>query len=99
MTEVPKRLLVLGGGPVGIEMAQACMRLGSSRVALVEGMDHLLPREPKPLGDALGQALGAEGLELHLGQHTSAAPGHAGDPCRGSARGRRDTIQPLRSFS
>jgi pyruvate/2-oxoglutarate dehydrogenase complex dihydrolipoamide dehydrogenase (E3) component len=73
MTEVPKRLLVLGGGPVGVEMAQACMRLGSSSVVLVEGMDHLLPREPKPLGDALGKALGAEGLELHFGQHASAA--------------------------
>ncbi len=73
MTEVPKRLLVLGGGPVGTEMAQASMRLGCSSVALVEGMDHLLPREPKPLGDALGRALGAEGLELHLGQHASAA--------------------------
>ena len=73
MTEVPERLLVLGGGPVGTEMAQACMRLGSSSVALVEGMDHLLPREPKPLGDALGEALGAQGLELHLGQHASAA--------------------------
>jgi pyruvate/2-oxoglutarate dehydrogenase complex dihydrolipoamide dehydrogenase (E3) component len=73
MTEVPERLLVLGGGPVGVEMAQACMRLGSSSVALVEGMDQLLPREPKPLGEALGQALGAEGLELHFGQHASAA--------------------------
>jgi pyruvate/2-oxoglutarate dehydrogenase complex dihydrolipoamide dehydrogenase (E3) component len=73
MTEVPKRLLVLGGGPVGVEMAQACMRLGSSSVALVEGMDHLLPREPRSLGDALGKALGAEGLELHFGQHASAA--------------------------
>jgi pyruvate/2-oxoglutarate dehydrogenase complex dihydrolipoamide dehydrogenase (E3) component len=73
MTEVPKRLVVLGGGPVGAEMAQACMRLGSSSVALVEGMDHLLPREPKALGDALGQALSREGLELHFGQHASAA--------------------------
>ena len=73
MTEVPKRLLVLGGGPVGAEMGQACMRLGSSSVTLVEGMDHLLPREPKPLGDGLGEALAAEGIELHFGQHASAA--------------------------
>ena len=54
LTEVPRRLLVLGGGPVGVEMAQAVQRLGAS-VALVEGMDHVLPREPKPLGDALGR--------------------------------------------
>jgi pyruvate/2-oxoglutarate dehydrogenase complex dihydrolipoamide dehydrogenase (E3) component len=73
MTEVPERLLVLGGGPVGVEMGQACMRLGSSSVTLVEGMGHLLPREPKPLGEGLGRALSAEGLELHFGQHASAA--------------------------
>jgi pyruvate/2-oxoglutarate dehydrogenase complex dihydrolipoamide dehydrogenase (E3) component len=75
LKEVPERMLVLGGGPVGVEMAQAVMRLGGS-VALVEGMDHLLPREPKPLGDALGEALAAEGLELHFGQHASAARRH-----------------------
>ncbi|MGH2984421.1 MAG: dihydrolipoyl dehydrogenase family protein [Solirubrobacterales bacterium] len=71
LREVPERLLVLGGGPVGVEMAQAVFRMGAS-VALVEGMDHLLPREPKPLGDALGEALAAEGLELHFGRHASA---------------------------
>ena len=72
LREVPKRMLVLGAGPVGTEMAQAVFRLGAS-VAVVEGMDHLLPREPKPLGDALGEALAAEGIELHFGQHASAA--------------------------
>jgi dihydrolipoamide dehydrogenase len=65
MKEVPRRLVILGGGPVGVEMAQAVHRLGAS-VALVEGMDHLLPREPKPLGDALGVALAADGIELHF---------------------------------
>jgi pyruvate/2-oxoglutarate dehydrogenase complex dihydrolipoamide dehydrogenase (E3) component len=71
LREVPERLLVLGGGPVGTEMAQAVRRFGAS-VALVEGMDHVLPREPKPLGDALGNALRADGVELHFGQHASA---------------------------
>ena len=70
LTEVPRRLLVLGGGPVGVEMAQAVHRLGAS-VALVEGMDHVLPREPKPLGDALGDALAADGIELHFGEHAT----------------------------
>jgi pyruvate/2-oxoglutarate dehydrogenase complex dihydrolipoamide dehydrogenase (E3) component len=78
LTAVPERMLVLGGGPVGVEMAQAVFRMGAS-VALVEGMDHLLPREPKPLGDALGGALEAEGIELHLGQHASAARRDGGD--------------------
>jgi len=70
LTEVPRRLLVLGGGPVGVEMAQAVRRMGAS-VALVEGMDHVLPREPKPLGDALGIALAADGIELHFGEHAA----------------------------
>src|SRR4051794_30909200 len=72
MKEVPERLLVLGGGPVGAEMAQAVRRFGA-QVALVEGMGHLLPREPEPLGRALGEALAGEGIELHLGRHASAA--------------------------
>ena len=72
LREVPERMLVLGGGPVGVEMAQAVFRFGAS-VALVEGMEHLLPREPKPLGDALGEALAAEGIELHFGQHAKSA--------------------------
>jgi pyruvate/2-oxoglutarate dehydrogenase complex dihydrolipoamide dehydrogenase (E3) component len=72
MTEVPKRLIVLGAGPVGVEMAQAAARMGAS-VAMVEGMDHVLPREPKALGDALGEALAADGIELCFGQLASAA--------------------------
>jgi pyruvate/2-oxoglutarate dehydrogenase complex dihydrolipoamide dehydrogenase (E3) component len=70
LTDVPRRLLVLGGGPVGVEMAQAIARMGAS-VALVEGMEHVLPREPKPLGDALGGALAADGIELCFGEHAT----------------------------
>ena len=45
MKAVPRRLLVLGGGPVGVEMAQAVRRLGGE-VVLVEGAAHVLSREP-----------------------------------------------------
>jgi pyruvate/2-oxoglutarate dehydrogenase complex dihydrolipoamide dehydrogenase (E3) component len=78
MTEVPRRLIVLGGGPVGVEMAQAVNRLGGS-VAVVEGMDHVLPREPRALGLALGSALAAEGVELHLGRMAAAARYEGGE--------------------
>jgi pyruvate/2-oxoglutarate dehydrogenase complex dihydrolipoamide dehydrogenase (E3) component len=71
LDEVPRRLLVLGAGAVGVEMAQAVRRMGAE-VAVVEGMDHVLPREPRALGDALGQALAAEGIELHFCQHAAA---------------------------
>jgi len=72
LSEVPRRLLVLGAGPVGVEMAQAVARMGAS-VAVVEGQEHVLPSEPKPLGDALGDALAAEGIELCFGQQVSSA--------------------------
>jgi pyruvate/2-oxoglutarate dehydrogenase complex dihydrolipoamide dehydrogenase (E3) component len=72
MKAVPRRLLVLGGGPVGVEMAQALRRLGGG-VALVEGAEHVLPREPAPLGEALGEVLRRDGVELALGMHSSAA--------------------------
>jgi pyruvate/2-oxoglutarate dehydrogenase complex dihydrolipoamide dehydrogenase (E3) component len=72
LRELPRRLLVLGGGPVGVELAQALARMGVS-VALVEGAGAVLPREPRALGEALGAALEADGVELVLGQHASAA--------------------------
>jgi dihydrolipoamide dehydrogenase len=72
MTEVPRRLLVLGGGPVGTEMAQAVRRLGGE-VVLVEGGERVLAREPAPLGDALGEALRRDGIELVTGTHVTAA--------------------------
>jgi dihydrolipoamide dehydrogenase len=72
MKAVPRRLLILGGGPVGAEMAQAVRRLGGE-VALVEGESHVLAREPVPLGDALGEVLRGEGIELFLGVHATAA--------------------------
>jgi pyruvate/2-oxoglutarate dehydrogenase complex dihydrolipoamide dehydrogenase (E3) component len=72
LDEVPRRLLVLGGGPVGVEMAQAIRRMGAE-VALVAGSDHLLPHEPRALGEGLGKALADEGIELMLGEHASAA--------------------------
>ena len=65
MKAVPRRLLVLGG-PVGVEMAQAVRRLGGE-VVLVEGADHLLIPEPAPLGEALGEVLRRDGVELALG--------------------------------
>jgi dihydrolipoamide dehydrogenase len=72
MKAVPRRLLILGGGPVGAEMAQAVRRLGGE-VALVEGAGQLLAHEPAPLGQALGEVLRRDGVELLLGVHATAA--------------------------
>ena len=72
MKAVPRRLLILGGGPVGAEMAQAVRRLGGE-VALAEGAAHVLAREPEPLGEKLGEVLRADGIELHLGVRATKA--------------------------
>ena len=72
MKAVPRRLLILGGGPVGAEMAQAVRRLGGE-VSLVEGAGHVLIHEPAPLGEALGEVLRRDGIELVLGVHATAA--------------------------
>jgi len=66
MKEIPRRLLVLGGGPAGVEIAQIVQRLGGTAV-IVEGADRLLPREPAPLGKALGDALRQDGIEVAVG--------------------------------
>jgi dihydrolipoamide dehydrogenase len=72
MKAIPRRLLILGGGPVGAEMAQAVRRLGG-QVALAEAATHVLAREPAPLGEALGEVLRRDGIELVLGVHATAA--------------------------
>jgi dihydrolipoamide dehydrogenase len=72
MTAIPRRLLILGAGPVGVEMAQAVRRLGGD-VALVDGAEHVLAREPRPLGDALGEVLRRDGIEVVLGVNATEA--------------------------
>jgi len=72
MKAVPRRLLVLGGGSAGVELAQVVRRLGGEAV-IVEGADRVLPREPASLGEALGEALRRDGIELRLGMHAAGA--------------------------
>ena len=72
MKAVLRRLVVLGGGAAGVELAQVVCRLGGE-VVLVEGAERVLSREPTPLGVALGEALRRDGIELVLGIHATAA--------------------------
>jgi pyruvate/2-oxoglutarate dehydrogenase complex dihydrolipoamide dehydrogenase (E3) component len=72
MKAVPRRLLILGGGPVGVEMGQAVRRFGGE-VAIIDMADHLLGREPAPLGEALAKSLSREGIELYLSASANAA--------------------------
>ena len=78
MKAVPRRLLILGGGPVGVEMAQAIRRLGGEAV-IVDMAEHVLGREPAPLGKALGEVLAGGGHRA----------GHVRERERRPTRGRR----------
>jgi dihydrolipoamide dehydrogenase len=64
--EIPGRLLVLGGGVVGVELAQAWSTLGS-QVAIVEAGPRLLAREEEIASQAVHEALAERGIEIHVG--------------------------------
>ena len=68
--DVPRRLLVIGGGVVGVEMAQAWKWLGSEEVTIVELFDHLLSREEEFAGDELEAALVRMGITVHTSAST-----------------------------
>lgn len=68
LSELPEHLIVLGGGAIGIEMAQAFARLGS-KVSLIQRSVQILSREDKDLADIVMQALVADGVEFYL-EHT-----------------------------
>jgi dihydrolipoamide dehydrogenase len=72
MRAVPRRLIALGGGAVGVEMAQAVRRLGGD-VVVIEMGERLLSREAAALGDAVGEVLRADGIEVIVGAAASAA--------------------------
>jgi len=71
LRELPRRLLVLGGGPIGCELAQCFARFGSA-VTLVQRGARLLPREDAEFSAMLAGAFRAEGIDLRL-EHTAVA--------------------------
>jgi pyruvate/2-oxoglutarate dehydrogenase complex dihydrolipoamide dehydrogenase (E3) component len=76
--EVPERLVILGGGVVGVEMAQAYSSFGS-RVSLVEGGDRLIAREEPFASDDVRAALEEHGVEVHLSVLASAVRAEHGE--------------------
>ena len=66
LESLPSRLIVVGGGPIGCELAQACQRLGS-RVTLVEALDGILTNDEPEAGQVVADALRRDGVELQLG--------------------------------
>ena len=66
LRDLPRRLLVLGGGPIGCELAQAFARLGS-RVTQVEMLPRLLMREDPEVSDLITEHFRAEGIAVLTG--------------------------------
>jgi pyruvate/2-oxoglutarate dehydrogenase complex dihydrolipoamide dehydrogenase (E3) component len=71
LTELPRRLAVIGGGPIGVEMAQAFARLGS-QVTLLQKADQILPREDKDAARIVQQAMVDDGVQLVVSANVNA---------------------------
>jgi pyruvate/2-oxoglutarate dehydrogenase complex dihydrolipoamide dehydrogenase (E3) component len=80
--EPPESVVILGGGPVGIELAQLMRRFGTE-VHLIESADRLLAREDPRIGELTLEALRGDGVSVHLG----------GEATSVSASGGRRTVQ------
>ncbi len=63
LLHLPESLLIVGGGPVGVELGQALARLGV-QVTIVQGPEHILPREDPDVSKALADVFRAEGIKL-----------------------------------
>jgi pyruvate/2-oxoglutarate dehydrogenase complex dihydrolipoamide dehydrogenase (E3) component len=108
LAERPRRLLVIGGGPIGIELAQAHRRLGAE-VAVVEAAPRILAREDPEMAAVVERALLREGVELRVGasiarveprpEGVAVVLGEGGEAIEGShllvAAGRRPVTEGL----
>jgi mercuric reductase len=86
LDELPDSLLVVGAGPVGLELGQAFSRFGS-RVTIVDAVDRVAPRSDADASSALADALEAEGIELVLGASLEQVT-REGDGVRATVSGR-----------
>jgi len=78
LDEVPEHLLVIGGGYVGLELAQAMRRFGS-KVSVIDRNDHLLHREDDDVTEALGSLFEDEGIDAVLNARIKRVSGKSGD--------------------
>lgn len=102
LADVPGRVVVLGGGPIGCELAQAMARLGAT-VTLVEKADRPLEREPPEASALVHAALAEDGVRLALGHSAERVEGAAVHSAEGAypfdllivALGRRASLRGL----
>ncbi|MBI1364100.1 MAG: dihydrolipoamide dehydrogenase [Proteobacteria bacterium] len=77
LTEQPKHLLVMGGGPIGAELGQAFRRLGS-KVTIIEAAPRILGKDDPELAEVVRSQLLSDGITLHEGKGITAVKGRAG---------------------
>ena len=78
LDRVPKHLLVMGGGYVGVELSQAMRRFGS-KVTVIDRNERLMSREDKDICEALGNLLADESIEIVLNARIKRVSGKSGD--------------------
>jgi pyruvate/2-oxoglutarate dehydrogenase complex dihydrolipoamide dehydrogenase (E3) component len=93
LDELPHRLAVLGGGPIGCELAQAFARLGA-QVTLVEGADRLLGKEDPAAATLVTGSLRRDGVQLLLGQSVTGVT-HSGEDDGGQLTLADDAVVPF----
>ncbi len=64
--DLPERLVIVGGGSIGVEMAQFYRRMGAAEVTVVESSGHILSEEDGDVAEALQEALAGEGIRFRL---------------------------------
>ncbi len=74
LKDLPASMVIVGGGPIGTEMAQAFQRLGT-KVSVVDMGDRILPKDPSEMTDILKKKLEMEGVEFHLGVSVDSVEG------------------------
>jgi len=74
LKELPESMVIVGGGPIGTEMAQAFQRLGT-RVSVVDMGDRILPKDPPEMTDILRKKMEQEGVEFHVGVSVDSVEG------------------------
>ena len=88
MAELPKRLAIIGGGPVGCELAQAFCRLGA-HVTIIQDQPKFLPREERDAAELLSRSMARDGVDIRLNTSVVGARMRNGEktPRRGQRRG------------
>lgn len=81
LSELPRRLVVLGGGPIGVELGQAFARLGA-QVTVVEMADRLLPREEPWASQVIAESLAADGVDVRVGSTAVRVDARQGESAR-----------------